>query len=242
MPSTDTKAPSRQMTQRDRACFLWIAMQYAIRLDQLQRLLYRHTPEADRYKLRQDVDYVSLDRVYKWIKKWTEHGFIEKDTILHHDQSWIWLTRAGMREVEIHFNYSGAPSSSRIPHLYYINQVCLATQAKRPGDIWKSERQIRKELPAAAKGENQPHTPDALFTNTTKGKITGIEVEVHAKTDAELEDVLRELAVSYKSIWYFTTSTTRRQVEKLLDTFEPSMQKPFVLYNLAEYGHEYGIS
>jgi hypothetical protein len=28
-----------------------------------------------------------------------------------------------------------------------------------------------------------------------------------------------------------------------LDTFEPEMKKPFVLYDLTEYaGHEYGIS
>ncbi|HYU74591.1 MAG TPA: hypothetical protein VEL31_18125 [Ktedonobacteraceae bacterium] len=243
MSSTEAKPPSRQLTPRDRACLIWIAMQYAIRLDQLQRLLYRYTPEADRYKLRSDIDYVSLDRVYKWIKKWTYYGFIEKDIILHRDQPWIWLTRAGLREVELNFNYSGAPASSRLSHLYFINQVRLAIEAKRPGDVWKSERQIRKEAPAAAKGENQPHTPDAILTNTTNGKMTGIEVEVHSKTDDELEDDLRELAVTYKSIWYFTTSTTRRQIETMLETFEPSMQKPFVLYNLTEYGNgEYGIS
>jgi len=239
---TEDKPPSRQLTLRDRLCFAWIAMQYAIRLDQLQRLLYRYTPEADRYKLRPDIDYVSLDRVYKWIKKHTANGFIEKDIILHRDQPWIWLTRAGLREVELNFNYSGAPASLRLPHLYYINQVRLAIEVKRPGDVWKSERQIRKESPAAARGENQPHTPDAILTNAMNGKATSIEVEVHAKTDNELEDDLRELAVTCKSVWYFTTSATRRQVEKVLDTFEPVMQKPFTLYDLKDYGNEYGIS
>lgn len=244
MTSTQTtKPPSRQLTPRDRACLIWIAMQYAIRLDQLQRLLYRHTPEADRYKLRQDIDSVSLDRVYKWIKKMAEWGFIEKETILHRDQAWIWCTRAGLREVGLNFNYSGAPSSSRLSHLYYINQVRLAVEAKRPGDLWKSERQIRKEQPPTDKGETKEHTPDAILTNATNGKVTALEIEVHAKTDDELEDDLRELAVTYRSVWYFTTSTTRRQVEKVLETFEPAMQKPFVLYDLKEYGNgEYGIS
>jgi len=223
-------------------CLIWIAMQYAVRLDQLQRLLYRHTPEADRYKLRQDIDYVSLDRVYKWIKKMSHLGLVEKDIILHRDQAWIWLTRAGLREIGLSFNYNGPPSSGNLGHLFYINQVRLAIEAKRPGDIWKSERQIRKEATAAAKGETKEHTPDSLLTNAMNGKTTAIEVEVHAKTDSELEDDLRELAVTYRSVWYFTTSTTRRQVEKTLDTFEPSMQKPFVLYDLKEYGCEYGIS
>lgn len=236
------RAASRQLTARDRICLTWIGMQYAVRLDQLRRLLYRHTPEADRYKLRTDVDYVSLDRVYKWIKKWTIQGCIESDIILHRDQTWIWLTRAGLREVGLSFNYSGAPSSIKLSHLYYLNQVRLAVEAKRPDDFWKSERQIWKETPAAAKGEKLPHRPDAILTNATNGKVTAIEVEVHAKTERELEDDLRELAVSYKSVWYFTTGSTRNQIEKMVETFEPVMKKPFVLYSLKEYGDAYGVS
>jgi hypothetical protein len=231
-----------QLTLRDRTCLVWIAQQYAIRLDQLQRLLYRHTPEVDRYKLKPGREALSLDRTYEIMNKWLALGLIEKEIILHGDKLWIWLTRAGLREVQLDFNYSGVPASSRLSHLYYINQVRLAIEAKRPDDLWKSERQILKEQPALAKGETKPHTPDAILTNMANGKITAIEVEVHAKTDDELEDNLRELAISYKSVWYFTTTTTRRQVEKILETFEPAMYKPFILYNLKEYGHEYGIS
>ncbi len=233
----------RQLTQRDKLCLIWIAMQYAIRLDQLQRLLYRYTPEPDRHKLKPGVETLSLDRTYDLINKWLELGLIEKKTILHGDKLWIWLTRVGLRELHLDYNYSGAPASSRLSHLYSINQVRLAIEIKRPDDLWKSERQIRKETPAAAKGDHIPHTPDAILTSMTTGKLTALEIEAHAKTENELEDDLRELAVSYKSVWYFATRTTRRQVEKMLETFEPSMQKPFVLYSLAEYTNgEYGIS
>jgi hypothetical protein len=231
-----TKPQSRQLTQREKACLIWIALQYAVRLDQLQRLLYRHTPEADRYKLKPGVDYLSLDRTYDIINKLLELGLIEKKTILDGDKLWIWPNRAGLREVGLKFNYSGQPSSSRLSHLYYINQVRFAFEAKRPNDLWKSERQIRKE-------RTEGHFPDGVVTNTSNGKDSALEVEVHAKTDKELEDDLRELAVTYKSVWYFTTTATRRQVEKILETFEPSMQKPFLLYDLKDYGNgEYGIS
>jgi hypothetical protein len=237
------RPPSRQLTPRDRVCLIWIALQYATRLDQLQRLLYRHTPDTDRYKLRQDIDYVSLDRAYKWLKKHLASGFIEKDIIFHRDQMWVWMSRAGLREVGLSFNYSGAPSSQHLSHLYYINQVRLAVEAKRPGDLWKSEREIRKEAGATARGDTKEHTPDAILTNAMNGKVTAIEVEVHSKTASELEDDLRELAVTFRSIWYFSTSITRRQVEAVLDTFEPAMRKPFVLYDLKDYGNgEYGIS
>jgi hypothetical protein len=242
MSSSEVKIHTHHLTSRDRICLTWIAMQYAIRLDQLQRLLFRHTPEGDRHKLKAESDHLSLDRTYEIIKKWLAMELIEKKTILHGDQLWVWASRQGLRELQQPFNFSGAPSSIRLPHLYAINQVRMAIEVKRPEDIWKSERQIRKEMPAAIKGESQPHTPDAIL-HSANGKITAIEVECHEKTDSELEDDLRELAVSYRSIWYFTTHATRRQIEAMLETFEPEMQKPFVLYDLMEYtNHEYGIS
>lgn len=193
MSSTETKQPTYQLTPRDRLCLCWIALQYAIRFDQLQVLLFRHTPEQDRYKRKPGADRVSLDRTYEIIKKWQALGLIEKKIILHGDKLWIWLSRAGLRQAQMPFNYSGAPSSIRLSHLYYINQVRLAVEAKRPDDLWQSERQIRKELPPVVKGESQPHMPDALLTNTTNGKIMVIEVECHAKTDGETEDDLRDI-------------------------------------------------
>jgi hypothetical protein len=238
-----TKPRSRQLTKRDKVCLYWIALQYAIRLDQLQRLLYRHTPEHDRHKLKPGVDHLSLDRTYEIIDKWLELGLIEKSPILDGDKLWIWPTRAGLREVQLNFNYSGKPSSIRLPHLYYINQIRLAIEVKRPDDSWKSERQIRKETPAATKGDHVPHIPDAILTNMTNGKVTAIEVEVHEKTGDELDEDLRELAISYRSVWYFTVTGTRRQVEaKLTEEFSPEMRKPFVLYDLKDYSNEYAIS
>jgi len=241
MPASIEK--THQLTPRDLACLTWIGMQYAIRLDQLQRLLYRHTPEQDRYKLKPGVYHLSLDRTYDMINRWLARDLIEKGTILHGDKLWAWLSRQGLRTVPLPFNYGdGMPASVRLPHLYYINQVRLAIEEKRPHDLWKSERQIRQEAPSLVKGEKRPHTPDALLTNATNGKVTAIEVERHAKNDEELLDDLRELAVSYKSVWYFATSGSRRKIEALLDSFSLEMKKPFVLYNLAEYGGDYGIS
>jgi hypothetical protein len=43
--SSKLEEPVYQLTPRDLICLTWIAMQYAIRLDQLQRLLFRYTPE-----------------------------------------------------------------------------------------------------------------------------------------------------------------------------------------------------
>jgi hypothetical protein len=242
MTTSPTDAITRyQLTPRDKLCLTWTAMQHAIRLDQLRRLLFRFTPESDRHKLKQGTDCLSLDRTYEIIKKWSELGLIEKKIILHGDKLWIWLSRQGLREMELSFNYSGAPASDRLPHLYFINQVRLAIEAKRPDDEWKSERQIRKEAPRIEKGEKRPHTPDAILY-AANGKITAIEVELRSKNDDDLEEKLRELAVSYKSIWYFATSVTKRKIERMLEDFTLEMHKPFVIYHVKEYGDAYGIS
>ena len=231
-----------QLTPRDLICLTWIAMQYAIRLDQLQRLLFRYTPEQDRYKLKPGTDRLSLDRTYELVSKWLSLGYIEKGGILHRDKLWIWASREGMRLCKLPFSYSGKPAPGRVPHLFYINQIRLYVEAKRPEDVWTSERQIRREAGAAAKGENLPHLPDAILT-AANGKVTALEIERSSKTEDELMDDLRELAVTYKSVWYFASSATKRQLEARLAEMSEEMRKPFRVYSLVEYGGEaYGIS
>lgn len=240
--SSQLEEPVYQLTPRDIICLTWIAMQYAIRLDQLQRLLYRYTPEPDRYKLKPGSDRLSLDRAYDMVKKWLALGLIEKKIILHGDKLWIWVSREGLRTCKLPFSSSGRPASSRLPHLYYINQIRLTIEAKRPDDTWTSERQIRREVGSPVKGENQPHVPDAIL-HAANGKVTALEIERSAKTPSELLDDLRELAVSYKSVWYFATTATKRQLEAKLDEMPGEMRKPFRIYSLVEYGGTaYGIS
>ncbi len=237
-----SKETVHQLTPRDLICLTWIAMQYAIRLDQLQRLLFRFTPEQDRYKLRPGSDRLSLDRTYEVIAKWLALGYIEKGGILHHDKLWIWVSRAGLRACQLPFTSSGKPAPGRVPHLFFVNQVRLSIEDKRPGDLWTSERQIRRDVGAPTKGEDLPHLPDAVLTNMSNGKVTALEIEKTSKTESELRNSLRELAVSYKSVWYFATSATLRQLEAKLADFAPEMRKPFRLYPLVEYGNDYGIS
>jgi len=240
---SSSKETVHQLTPRDLICLTWIAMQYAIRLDQLQCLLFRHTPETDRYKLKPGSDRLSLDRTYEVIAKWLALGCIEKGGILHHDKLWIWASREGMRACQLPFSSSGKPAPSRVPHLFYINQVRLYIEEKRPGDLWTSERQIRRGAGAASKGEALPHLPDATLTNMSNGKVTALEIERSSKTENELVNDLRELAVSYKSVWYFASSATKRQVEARLEEFTPEMRKPFRIYSLIEHGGTaYGIS
>ena len=231
-----------RLTARDVICLLWIAHQFAIRLDQLQRLLLRHTPERDRAKVKPGADRLSLERTYDTLERWRTLGLIEHGTILHRDKLWVWLSRAGLREIGVPFAYGkGQPASVRVPHLYYVNQVRLTVEERRLQDTWKSERQIRHELGRPVKGEPQPHVPDAILY-ATGGKITAIEVERRVKDERVLDETLRTLALEYRSVWYFASRPAKKKIEIMLETFTPEIGKPFVLYDLGEYGHEYGLS
>src|SRR5579875_1176386 len=83
MFTSETKIRTHKLMPRGLACLTWIAFQYAIRLDQLQRLLLRSTPEQDRTKLKPGAQALSLARTYKIINKWLALSLIEKATILH---------------------------------------------------------------------------------------------------------------------------------------------------------------
>jgi len=243
MSAVSPKETDHHLTPRDLICLTWIAMQYAIRLDQLQRLLFRFTPEPDRSKLKPGADRLSLDRTYELIARWREQGYIEKGGILHHDKLWIWVSRAGLRACQLPFSTSGKPAPGRVPHLFFVNQVRLSIEEKRPGDLWISERQLRRDAGAPTKGEDLPHLPDATLTNMRTGRISALEIERSSKTEDELLNALRELAVSYKSVWYFATSATQRQLEARLAEMSEEMRKPFRIYSLIEHGGTaYGIS
>ncbi len=231
-----------RLTLRDRLCLLWIALQVAIRLDQLQKLLLRYTPEQDRQKVKPGADRLSLERTYATLERWRTLGLVEHDPILHKELLWIWVSRAGFREIGVPFAYGkGKPSSIHLSHLYYGNPVRLAIEQKRPQDTWKSERELRREFGRLKKGEQRPHLPDALLY-AANGKVTALEIELEVKNDDELEETLRTLAIQYRSVWYFASSSARRKIEGFLETFTPEMRRPFILYDIRNYGEGYGVS
>lgn len=225
-----------RLTTRDLQCLRWIAQQYAIRLDQLQRLLLRYTPEADREKVKQVAGRLSKERTYKTLARWDALGFIEYGNILDGEPRWIWLSSRGLRSLDVALRYN-KPSAVRLPHLYFVNQVRLWVEGRRPNDRWESEREIKAEHQALAHGEHQEHLPDAILY-AASGRISAIEIELEPKATRILEAILVELETTYTSILYFASPAAHRQLANVLSTFEPSRRKHFLLYSLGANGHE----
>jgi len=236
LPSYQRKDQGPRLTSRDLQCLRWIAQQYAIRLGQLQRLLLRYTPEADRDKIRQGTDRLSKERTYKTLARWDALGLIEYGNILDGEPRWIWLSPRGLRSLDLKLRYN-KPSAVRIPHLYAVNQVRLWVEGRRPKDLWKSEREIKTEQRALEHGERQDHLPDAILY-AANGKISAIEVELEPKAGRVLESILAELESQYISILYFVSSATHRQLDTIFSTFEPERRKHFLLYDLGTNGNE----
>jgi hypothetical protein len=233
------QSPSRRdqgprLTARDLQCLGWIAQQYAIRLDQLQRLLFRYTPETDRDKIRQGADHLSKERTYKTLARWDALGLIRYGNILDGEPRWIWVSPHGLRSLDLTLRYN-QPSAVRLPHLYFVNQVRLWVESRRPLDRWTSERQIKAEQGSVAKGERRDHLPDALLF-AANGKTSAIEVELEPKTLHTLEAILYELESTYTSILYFVSAAAQRQLEAVLAGFAPGVRKHFLLYSLGERG------
>lgn len=225
-----------RLTERDLACLRWIAQQYAIRLDQLQRLLLRLTPEEDKSKVRAGADRLSRERTYRTLARWESLGLIEYASILDGEPRWVWLSAKGLREIGSVLRYN-RPSAVRLRHLYWTNQVRLWIESRRPADTWKSEREIKAEHLPRQSGEHQEHLPDAILY-AANGRISAIEVELEPKAAQQLQAIVAELESQYTSILYFVSQAAQRQLVNLLAIFEPDRRKHFLLYALAAQGNE----
>lgn len=225
-----------RLTSRDLACLAWIAQQYAIRLDQLQRLLFHFTLEEDKGKVRTGADRLSRERTYRTLARWESLGLIEFASILDGEPRWIWLSSKGLREIGSVLRYN-RPSAIRLRHLYSTNQVRLWIESRRPADRWKSEREIKAEHQAREAGEHQEHLPDAVLY-AASGKVSAIEIELEPKATRVLEGILAELETTYTSILYFVSQAAQRQLANVLSTFESSRRRHFLLYSLNANGNE----
>ncbi len=225
-----------RLTERDVACLRWIAQQYAIRLDQLQRLLLCYTPQDDREKVRAGADRLSKERTYRTLARWERLHLIEFGNILDGEPRWVWLSAAGLREIGSGLRYN-KPSAVRLRHLYWSNQVRLWIESRRPQDLWRSEREIKAEHQAREAGEHQEHLPDAIL-HAANGRISAIEVELEPKASRQLEAILAELEAEYTSILYFAAPSARRQLAAMFATFEPDRRRHFLLYAVGPNGNE----
>jgi hypothetical protein len=174
---------------RDLEALRWVDEQYAVRVDQLARLLGR-----------------TERTVQRWTRRMAELGWVELRRLLVDEPAYVWLTPQGRREAGTGFG-PWEPRVGRLAHVAAVVDVRLYIEGRSPGSVWASERVLRRELAASE------HLPDAVVT--TDGERHAIEVELTPKARRRALATIEELGRRYDRTLYFCAPAAWRQIEEL---------------------------
>lgn len=222
---------------RDLVVLLWIAQQYAARLDHVQELLSRMPGRGGK---KVSPSGLTLSAVLQVVDRWVTLGLVEYRRIYDGEPGWVWVTPTGLRMLHLPFARH-TPTVSTLPHLHHINRVRLEVERRHPGFQWLSERMLRAAQPRREEGSLVPHLPDAQLRAP---KAIALEVERSPKLPKELDDILTELLITgtptadaqhlliYTTVWYFVTAHTRRVVEEARDRLPAELQARVKVYSL----------
>jgi len=218
---------------RDCIVLLWIAQQYAARLDQVQALLNRMPGKGGR---KVSPTGLTLSAVLQVVDRWVTLGLVEYKRIYDGEPGWVWLTPHGLAILQLLYARL-APKESTFPHLYHINRVRLELERRHPEYRWVSERTLRAAQPRREEGVRVPHLPDAhVYTP----KLVTVEVELSPKSPQELDEIFTELLIVgvpqaggeaplvSTTVWYFVWPKTRTSIEeargRLPETYRPRVK------------------
>ncbi len=210
-----------RLEERDLIVLRWMMHMYAVRFDQLQMLLARHSPKRNEL---QDPEHVSGSTVRTHLDRWDLMKLIEYKKIYagKDDPLWCWLSPYGLRYLAneededgkmIVYSYFLPKPNHDLTHIYLINQARLYIEQQYPSYTWRSERQLLKLQAARPKAIKQKHLTDALITRPD-GRAIALEVERWDKAGSRLEAILHELAQTYHRTWYFVSKRAKTAVRK----------------------------
>lgn len=228
-------AGKTRLTQRDIFALTWIAHQYAIRLDHLQRLLGRYAGYGARH-----ANWVSENAARSVVHRWKQMGYVHIAGIRDKEPFWIWTSKKGLKKLGLPYTYTDLEASGldAFIHLYAINAIRLDLEADTPDLHWISERTLRREQ-VRIKEKAYLHRPDgvAVFAD---GFMIALEAELSTKKPWELGEHLLELLRGeeylrskldlgtqmaqtltrwqqspYEEIWYYAPKTIRKLVRRV---------------------------
>jgi hypothetical protein len=210
-------------TTRDVWLLRWIAAMYAVRVDQLQELLSLRPLGKT-----QEEGWLAEATVRHWIERWRRAGILGHGVILAGKPGFVWLTRKGLRTLELPYR-PWVPNPGRLRHLFYVNEIRLLYEEDECKPVWVSERQLDSERGPRRRGERVGHLPDGEL-HWSDGGVTAIEVELSTKVDARLEDILRQLALNYSRAWYYVWPRMKPLLEEAvasLPTYTADIHEQF---------------
>lgn len=198
---------SIKITERDLSVLRFVGEQYAVRADQLARLLKRP---------REGVLSESATRAV--IARWEKAGLTDSRKVIADEPKFVWLTRKGLDEVGLAFK-PWTPTAASLAHIFWTNQVRIHTEDRHPAASWRSERELRKGRVMQSVSTAASHEVDAEI-HLPQG-VVAVEVELTAKSVERRRSIMSEVASRYATVWYFAP----RNVQALLEETAAAVQE-----------------
>lgn len=209
---------SVRLTARDISSLRWVGEQYAIRLDQLARLLGRSAGRT----LTESTTRAAASR-------WIRGGLAKSRKVTFGEPGFVWLTTRGLREVGLSFK-AWEPSASTVNHLYWTNQVRLYAEERHPDFVWRAERFMRSGKPMQTISDSASHLADGELRS--EEAVVGIEVELTSKSAPRRESIMRLLADEYATVWYFAPPNVLTTLERTVCLLDQPVQERIRVYPL----------
>jgi len=126
-----------------------------------------------------DGKLLSYPTVMGKIQKWVDAGYVEYERILAKGPGWVFMKRAGVKEIDYQGLYPARkPEWCKLKHVYAVNQVRLLAEHA----YWHDERAIKMDREAGS----EKAIPDAEMWDEGDAENDPIAVEVqrsHLKAD-----------------------------------------------------------
>ena len=180
---------SIKITERDLSVLRFIGEQYAVRQDQLARLLKRP-----------DLGSLSDSATRAVIARWERAGLTESRKVIADEPRFVWLTRRGLDEVGLAFK-RWVPTAASLAHIFWTNQVRIHTEERHPSSSWRSERELRKGRAMQLISDQHCHQVDAEII--LREGVVAVEVELTSKSVDRRRSIMAEVAKRYATVWYF---------------------------------------
>jgi hypothetical protein len=179
-----------KLGRRDLEFMEWIGAQYAVREDQLARLMGRSKVTAGR-----------------WSRAMREAGYCRREWLLAGDPAWVWLTGRGARMTEQRFR-PWRSNVGRLRHIGAVSDLRLFLAERLPDARWICERELLRARP-----NRFVHVPDAVLE--VDSERHALEVELAPKTRKRLVSLVEELRAYHDAVVYVCAPAPARLIEEL---------------------------
>jgi len=188
---------------RDIYALTWIAHQYAIRLDHLQRLLATYPGHGAK-----TPGSLSEGAARNVVSRWRSAGWVKTAFIRAREPFWIWPTKAALRQLGLAYVYKDLEHMrlDELNHLAAVNEIRL--RECHDGMTWVSQRNLLQQIKG---GEPSRTLPDADLYRANGERIAikaGQSREDQRAFPSFLTTLLRTASSPYSEVWFMTQSAS----------------------------------